>query len=86
MDLLEEVLARHGENDVECTFGFYAWLAAWFVSSAEMPAFVTLVEDLLKSRGNPASLGGWKDVNTFSVPEQSRELFYNNCLRMLWFL
>jgi hypothetical protein len=83
MDLLEEVLARHGENDVECTFGFYAWLAAWFVSSAEMPIFVALVEDLLQFRGHPVSSPRWKVVFMFSVPEESLELFHDNCLRMM---
>jgi hypothetical protein len=83
MDLLEEVLARHGEDGVECTFGFYACLAAWFVPSAEMPTFVTLVEDLLKNRGRPVSSPRWKVFFMFSVPEESLELFYDNCLRMM---
>jgi hypothetical protein len=68
---------------VECTFGFHAWLAAWFVPSSEMPAFVALVEDLLENRGDPLSVGGWADVYTFSVPESSQAVFRENCLRML---
>lgn len=48
MDLVDDILTKYGQEP-DGDFGFHAWMAAYYVSRAQMPSFCEHLEAILRT-------------------------------------